>query len=142
MPTRHDLLHPRIPTRVIPPSSVHRGLGDPKLFPPSLHYSVDFWCRRRYYHLLVYPSDQLFPFVFVPPLSLSAHTIGFFDSPNLYYRSYLAVSRHFTLPPSPPSSIVKCTTHAPPCVRAPLSLKRNDGEASHSDLHPSIFAVQ
>lgn len=41
-------------------------------------------------------QTQLFPFVFVHPLSLSAHTIGFFDSLNPYYRSYLAVSQHFT----------------------------------------------
>jgi hypothetical protein len=61
-----------------------------------------------------YPSDQLFPFAFVHPLSLSARTIGFFDSPNLYYRSYLAVSQHCTFPPS---SIVIVRLTLPMCAR-------------------------
>jgi len=77
-------LHFRIPTRVIPPSKcpVRRSLGDPKLFPSSFHFSIDIGSRRRYDNLLVYPSDQLFPFVFVfvKPLSPSTHTIGFFAS--------------------------------------------------------------
>jgi hypothetical protein len=136
------VLHIRIPTRVIPPSTVHRSLGDPNVFPSSLHCSIDFWCRRRYDHLLICPSGQLFPFVFVHPLSLSALTIGFFDSPNLYYRSYAAVSQRFA-PRLPLLPLAMYDPRPSPCLRAPLSLKPNDGETlTYSDLYPFMFAVQ
>jgi hypothetical protein len=138
---RHDMLHSRIPTRVIPPSNVHRSLGDPNLFPSSLHCSVDFWYRRP--ATITFSSihqTNSFHSSSYHPLFLSAHTISFFDPPNLYNRSYLAVSRHFTLPRRT-SFHWLCIAHAP--VRAPLSLKRNDGETfTHSDLHPIIYPVQ
>ena len=100
--TRHNVLHSRIPTRVIPLSSVHRSLGDRKLFPSSLHCSANFWRRRP--ATITFSSihqTNFFHMSSYHPLFLAAHTITFFDHLNMYYRSYPAVSQHITLPSSP-----------------------------------------